>query len=84
MRSEDIPAKIDERANNLLEHFKQHLATFQEEMKRDHPEHLEPNGSLDAHRVFEGWVIQKIANIEILIEYQDGLISELIRRIRIV
>ena len=50
----------DERADELVEEFREHLVEF----TARHPE-LEP---IDGGRVVEGWMIQKIANLQILVE----------------
>jgi hypothetical protein len=72
------PEHIDARSDELGREFYQHLQEFYSGVRTEHPELLEPDGSLDERRVFEGWCIQKIAGLQLLAEYQQGLINLLL------
>ena len=48
--------RVDQRAQDLIAEF------------RDHFRECEEQGMTDRRRVFEGWVIQKIAGVQAMIE----------------
>ncbi len=63
-------AQVDARANDLMEEFEKHRQEFYAQVRTEHPELLEPDGSLDDRKIFEGWCIQKIAGLQVLLEYE--------------
>jgi len=56
--------EMDSRANRLIDEFRKHKDEFYALMRSENPEYLNPDGSLDEHKIFEGWVIQKVAGFK--------------------
>ena len=63
-------AKIDARAEELMREFIEHKNECYSHVRAESPELLQPDGSLDDRRIFEGWCIQKIAGLQVLLEYE--------------
>jgi len=59
----------DKRAEELSAEWQQNFVDFYAHMQVTHPELFAPDGTLDEHRAFEGWAMQKIAGLQILCEY---------------
>ena len=74
------PKDINARSEELSSEFYQHLQEFYSLTRGESPELLEADGSLDEHRIFEGWCIQKIAGLQLLVEYQQDVINLLLGR----
>jgi hypothetical protein len=64
-----IGAAVDARAEELIAE----LRTYTEKCIN------EVTGS-DARNVFESWVIQKLAGIQLIVEQQNAAVNELLRR----
>jgi hypothetical protein len=76
------PADIDARSEQLITDFRKHLADFYVTMRAEHPEYLAPDGSLDEGRVLEGWAIQKIAGLQLFVEYLEGQLIRVMNRMK--
>lgn len=67
---------IDARSEELMKEFSQHKDEVYSEIRSTDPELLNPDGSLDERRIFEGWCIQKLAGVQVILEHlnrQQGL-----------
>ena len=63
-------AQVDARANDLMKEFEKHRQEVYAHVRAEDPGLLEPDGSLDDRKIFEGWCIQKIAGLQVLLEYE--------------
>jgi hypothetical protein len=70
---------IDARSERLLQEFHKHKAEFYAHMRNENPEYLNPDGSLDEHKIFEGWILQKVAGLQVLLEYYERVIRDIQR-----
>jgi len=57
MKESDIGKRVDEQALKLIEEFKQHYQGY----IKAHPEQT------DRAKIFEGWAIQKIAGLQLIV-----------------
>ncbi len=74
---EDAGEKVNRKSNELIEEFHEHFQEFAEGIVA---EGREPNiESVDRNKVFQGWAIQKIAGLQLLvmdlIEWREREIS---------
>ena len=60
---------LDQKANELIDEFYEHYDKLCAE---------NPNQEMNQRAVFEGWVIQKIANLQVITLNQQKMISTLI------
>ena len=60
---------LDQKANELIDEFYEHYDELCAE---------NPNQEINQRAVFEGWVIQKIANLQVITLNQQKMISTLI------
>jgi hypothetical protein len=58
--------QIDAKSAELSKEFYEHAAAFHEHLKTERPDLLERNG-LDVGKVFEGWCIQKLASLQLIV-----------------
>ena len=64
---EDIIAEIDAKSNELIDEFQEHVREVQEQ----HPDFT------DTGRMYEGWAIQKIAGLQIMVMNLVERVAEL-------
>jgi len=60
--------EVNERANELIHEFQTHFSGFIEA----HPEHSERK-----REIFEGWAIQKIAGLQLVVEHVSEQLNRL-------
>jgi hypothetical protein len=70
-------AEIDARSEKLQAEFLEHAAEFRERLKAERADLLGANGRLNKSRVFEGWAIQKIAGLQLLVLNLVSRVQEL-------
>lgn len=75
--SPKMKAEIDTRSNELIDEFRKHAAQAADEIKRHHPELVEREGGIDERRIFEGWAIQKLASLQLLVIDLSGRVAAL-------
>ncbi len=63
-------AQLDARATELMAEFEEHRQETYAHVRAESPELLEPDGGLNDRTIFEGWCIQKIAGLQVLLEYE--------------
>ena len=68
MNDEPTTDDVDARSEGLMREFDEHRKEFYAKVRTEHPELLEPDDGLVDHKIFEGWCIQKIAGLQVLIE----------------
>jgi len=67
-RIEDLIEQVNERARVLMYEFKDHV----DEVQSAYPE------ATDARKIFEGWAIQKLAGLQVLLEAQAVALGALL------
>lgn len=73
-------ADVEARAAHLLSEFQIEMASFHRFIKQSDPDQLEPDGSVDRKRVFEGWCLQRIAALQCVVEHQSELLRAMNER----
>ena len=58
---EEAERQVEERANALIDEFRKHY----QDCARQHPDQ---HGHVDQRLIFEGWMVQKIAGLQVAIE----------------
>jgi hypothetical protein len=70
---------IDARSEELIDEFHNQKAECYTHFRRKRTELLNPDGSLDERKLFEGWVLQKIAGLQLHVEYYERVVNAMLR-----
>jgi len=71
-------ADIDARSEELFQEYERHNEQVTSDLRAKHPELIEPDEALHRVKLFTGWATQKISSLQLLIEWQQAAIFELL------
>jgi hypothetical protein len=63
-----LEARWNARVEELRQEFKEHVEGVSEDLKATHGWLIAAEGGIDEHRIFQCWVMQKLAMIQLAIE----------------
>ena len=73
--------KIEDQANLLIDEFREHSKIVRAGLERDHAGYLLSEGGFNERKVFEGWCIQKLASLQLLVIDYEKQINELMYKV---
>lgn len=69
--------QIDANSEKLLAEWRAHFESVSQDLLREHPDLIEAEGGIDKSRLFEGWIVQKVSSLQLLVIQLVGEVERL-------